>query len=135
MAYVTWTPQCSVGIARFDQQHQGWIDLINRLNDAMRVGKGRDAVGPVLSEVIEYTRTHFRDEERAMKAARYAAFAAHKAAHDAFIAEITQLQSAHSAGQVAISVAVSARLSDWFMQHIREMDRSYAPHLQAAGIR
>ena len=38
--------------------------MINDLNDAMRQGKGKDVLGKIDKELVGYTVTHFRTEEK-----------------------------------------------------------------------
>ena len=65
MASVTTTPSSSwktsysINIADIDTQHQRLVDLIDELNAAMKLGRGRDVIGQVLSRVLAYTRLHF----------------------------------------------------------------------------
>lgn len=40
MAYLNWTDELSVGIARIDQQHQKIVGFLNDLYEAMQAGKG-----------------------------------------------------------------------------------------------
>ncbi|HUJ27630.1 MAG TPA: bacteriohemerythrin [Myxococcales bacterium] len=135
MAFVQWSPEYAVGVEEFDRQHQAWVALINRMHEAMRRGEGRKLVGSVLAEVVQYTRTHFLDEERAMEAARYPGLSEHRAAHAAFIRNVHQLQKAYESGDLGVSIDVADQLSGWFFRHIREMDQAYAPHLRKPGAR
>ncbi|MGZ6208055.1 MAG: bacteriohemerythrin, partial [Syntrophales bacterium] len=62
MALITWTDALSVNIKETDTQHRRLIDLINKLHDSMKVGKGNDVLGPILSDPVKYTVSHFSTE-------------------------------------------------------------------------
>ena len=63
MPLIAWDQGFSVGVGSIDEQHKKLIGLLNDLHDAMRFGKGRDVLGKVLAELIDYTAYHFRTEE------------------------------------------------------------------------
>ena len=64
MALVTWNDSLSVNVAEIDQQHRKLIAMINELNDAMKIGKGKDVLGGIVNSLISYTATHFKTEEK-----------------------------------------------------------------------
>jgi hemerythrin len=64
MELIKWKDVFSVKVSEVDNQHKKLIGLINQLYDAMRVGKGREVLGSVLTELVNYTIYHFSTEER-----------------------------------------------------------------------
>jgi hemerythrin len=78
MELIQWNNNLSVGIAEIDSQHQRLIKLINDLNDAMRVGKGKDVTGKIINELTNYTLTHFTKEESYFAKYAYPETDAHK---------------------------------------------------------
>ena len=81
MALFTWNDSYSVKVAMCDQQHKKLFDIINRLADAMRLGKGDDVFSKTVGELLQYTRTHFQQEEALMRKANYPELASHQGAH------------------------------------------------------
>lgn len=126
---VEWSPNMSVGVERFDQQHRRWIDLMNELFRALREHRGNAALETTLREVTEYTETHFREEEAALSSAHYPQYSEHKAQHEAFVADLRAIRDAHAAGTALLSVVVAKKLTDWLFQHISGTDQAYAAHL------
>jgi hemerythrin len=59
MALITWNDSLSVKVAEIDEQHKKLIAMINELNDAMRLGKGKDVLGKIVNGLVTYTTTHF----------------------------------------------------------------------------
>jgi hemerythrin len=66
MAFMEWNNSFSVNVAEIDNQHKHLIDLINKLFEAMSVGKGSEVMGTVLKDLINYTVSHFAMEEKYM---------------------------------------------------------------------
>ena len=64
MGLIKWNSFYSVHIDELDEQHKELIHLINEMYDAMKNGKGTDALGSILSELVEYTKYHFDAEEK-----------------------------------------------------------------------
>ncbi len=134
MALVAWNDKYKVGIWLMDTQHQRWIGLINDLYKAMKVGKGKDIVERTLDEMVNYTRTHFADEETLVSTHAWPEYAKHKALHDEFVGEVIELQKRHKAGELAISIKVLTKLQDWFVKHIQITDREVAAFLKSKGV-
>ena len=61
-----WGPKLWVGVKDIDDQHKKLVEIVNKLNDAMVAGHGREVIGPTLNELIRYTQQHFAAEERIM---------------------------------------------------------------------
>lgn len=71
MAFFEWKNEYSVGIAKIDGQHKALVGFLNELFEAMRAGKGKDALDAVMKNLVEYTKTHFATEENFMKQYKY----------------------------------------------------------------
>ena len=71
MALIKWTSALSVAVPEIDLQHQKLVSLINQLHESMLSGKGREVLGGVLNELIDYTKRHFADEEELMRRHNY----------------------------------------------------------------
>ena len=81
MSLLAWSSVFSVGVAEIDNQHKKLVDMANRLNDAMKAGQGKEAIGKVLNELVSYTATHFAYEERLMDQHKYPMSPEHKQEH------------------------------------------------------
>jgi hemerythrin len=135
MALFTWNDSYSVKVAMCDQQHQKLFEIINNLADAMRTGKGNDVVGKTVGELLQYTRTHFQQEEALMKKANYPQLAVHQELHKKFVDDVEGLVKDAKEGKAANSIQVLNLLRDWLMNHIQKTDKSYSECLNGAGIR
>lgn len=134
MGVFGWSEKYSVSIREIDEQHKKLIGFVGQLNDAMRQGKGREALGKILMDLIQYTRTHFATEERIMKANSYPDYETHKAKHEWMTSKVAEVYREYQDGKVSITLEVMKFLEDWVDKHIMGTDKQYAPFLNAKGI-
>lgn len=135
MATFSWNESYSVHVRQFDEQHRKLFETINGLADAMRIGKGEEAIRDVVKRLAVYTRTHFLQEEVLMQQTGYPAYAIHKDQHNKLMAEVERYKNDLDEGRRPNSVAVLAFLQKWLVEHIRKSDKAYSDHLNAHGIR
>jgi len=135
MALVTWDQSYSVSVQKFDEQHQKLFALLNALHDAMQKGAGQAMVQDTVRELSNYTVSHFRAEEEALRRANYPGLVAHQAEHQKFVAQVNQFAEQLRVGKSASSVTVLTFLRDWLSKHIRETDRSYGAYLNSKGVK
>ncbi len=135
MAFFTWSDSYSVNIQEIDEQHKKLIALLNKLFEAMSIGKGREVVGPVLKEVIDYTVYHFGTEERLFQLYGYPKSASHKKAHDELTRQAKELKQSVDAGKKLVTVEVMNFLKEWLYNHILEEDKQYTSFLNNKGVK
>jgi hemerythrin len=134
MAVFSWNDSYSVKVAVCDQQHMRLFDIINKLADAMRMGKGQDVVNQVVTELLDYTNTHFQDEEALLQKANYPQLEAHQEMHRIFVKKVQSLQSQAQMGKRVNAAQLLSLIRDWLVNHIQKADKRYSAHLNAAGI-
>jgi hemerythrin len=135
MAYIDFTDQYSVGVGTIDQQHSKLFDLINAFFNAVKAGKGNDAVAPTLNELVKYTQYHFANEERFLQQTRYARYPEHKQKHDALLASVLEFKAKFENGIAGQAVLLLEFLKKWLTSHILVVDKDYASTLIENGIR
>jgi hemerythrin len=135
MALMNWSDEFSVNIAKIDQQHKKFFDLINNLHDAMRAGNGKEALGTTLKALVDYTKVHFTDEERLLQLYHYPELDKHKAIHDAFVKQTMELQTKFESGNTMLSIQVMGALKDWLINHINGTDKQYTGYLNSKGVK
>ena len=135
MATFAWSDSYSVRVQQLDAQHKKLFDTINSLADAMRMGKGADAIRGVVQQLVVYTRTHFQQEEALMRQTGYPGLAAHQQQHAQLLADVGKYQREIETGQAPNSVAVLSFLQKWLVGHIQQSDKRYAEHMNANGVR
>ncbi len=78
MTLTNWNDNLSVDVKEIDLQHRKLIDMFNELNDAMKTGKGKDALRTIVNGLISYNATHFKKEEHYFEKFGYPDTANHK---------------------------------------------------------
>jgi hemerythrin len=135
MSLIDWSPSLSVGIVEIDEQHKKLIGIINRLNDAMKAGKGKDALSQILSETADYTIYHFGTEEKYMQQFGYPGYQRHKIEHKGLLDKVTALAKDLAAGKITITLDVMTFLKDWLSKHIVGTDKQYGPFFNQKGLK
>ena len=135
MSLMEWTERMSVGVSQFDNEHKKLVQLINDLFDAVQAGRGREALGKVLDELIDYTKTHFANEEHYLKKFEFPGLDAHKQEHDALTKQVVDIQRKYHAGATAmLSMEVMSFLKNWLVKHIQGTDAQYTRFLNEKGV-
>lgn len=135
MAGFEWSEKYSVHVVEIDRQHRKLIGLVGTLHGAMREGKGKQVLSGVLKELIQYTKTHFSDEERIMKEYGYPEYAEHKVKHDKMTRKVLDIQKEFQEGKITITLDVMTFLEDWVDKHILGTDMKYSAFLNAKGLK
>ena len=134
MALLTWNDSFSVKVRQFDDQHKKLVGMVNDLHDAMKEGKGKEVLEKILNGLIQYTSTHFAEEERLMKQHGYPDYEQHKKEHNQLVLQVLDLQKNHKEGKAILTQSVMTFLKDWLQKHIQGEDKNYGPFLNGKGI-
>jgi hemerythrin len=134
MPFITWSASFSVGVKELDAQHEHMIGILNRLNDAMRSGKGSQEVGPIINEMVTYAQFHFTAEEKILAANAYPAMTKQRAEHASFNRKAADFQTDFQKGKLALSIQVMDFLKKWWEGHIMSEDMKYAEYLNKKGV-
>lgn len=132
---VHWSAECSVDVSLLDEQHHVLFGLINELHEAMIEKNGKLVVPSILKRLLDYTRTHFSTEEDFMIRTKYPDFIEHKVAHEKLVAELVLMCREFEQGERHLSTKLLGFLRNWLRLHILNMDKQYAKHMNAAGIK
>lgn len=134
MDHFEWSEKYSVNVREIDNQHKKLIGMVVQLDAEMRQGKGKEALGQILMDLIQYTRTHFADEERLMLAGGYPDYETHKAKHRWLADRVAQIYVEYQDGRITMTLEVMKFLETWLDKHIMGTDKQYGPFLNAKGI-
>lgn len=134
MSLLAWSSMFSVGVDEIDNQHKKLVDMANRLNDAMKSGQGKEAMGKILSELVSYTATHFAYEERLMDQHKYGMSSQHKQEHKDLVKTVLDFKAKFEKGDAALTAEVMTFLRDWLSKHIMNSDRAFGRDLNTKGV-
>ena len=118
-------------IEAVDNQHQRLVDMVTQLDDVRKTSyasaeEKQRAVGNVVSEMIDYTISHFAFEESLMEDAQYKFYHAHKRIHALFVKRAGEYKDRWVAGENILDELYDV-LNRWLFNHIHNDDRAFAP--------
>ena len=96
--------------------------------------KGREIIGNVIDEMIDYTAYHFKTEEDYFAELSFPNTIAHKKEHRDFVEKAQELQEKHRDGSLLITIDTMFFLQDWLVNHIQGSDKEYTAIFNANGL-
>lgn len=132
---MNWEDRFLIGVESIDNQHRRLVELMVNLMEAVKTGKGRSIISPVLQELIDYTRTHFVDEEGIMTRYNYPDILPHKQDHDRFVQEITKAAREYVEKKAVPTQKILSFLAQWLVDHIMGYDQKLGDFLIDNGVR
>ncbi|MFC1620160.1 bacteriohemerythrin [Candidatus Neomarinimicrobiota bacterium] len=129
-----WRNIYSVGIKAMDDQHKQLFTLTGNIHQAIDTGQEDIAIHEVLASLVQYTRTHFKDEERLMKKHGYRGLKAHRKEHERLLGEVDDFMKQLQSDSRQIGLEIINFLRDWIVNHILTDDRKYARFLNESGV-
>ena len=131
---IQWSNALSVGVREIDGQHQRLVKLINDLDEAMRVGKGKEMLGKIVSELAGYAQVHFSTEEKYFDQFGYPEAPEHKQEHRRFIEKVSRFKAEFDAGRLGLTIEIMSFLGDWLKGHILGKDKRYSAFFNEKGL-
>ena len=139
MALIEWNDSLKLGVAVVDRQHERLIGIINRLYEATTEGRGADVIGEIMDELIIYTATHFKMEEKYFAEFNYADAEEHKREHEALIenvgAFVDEFEHASAASRPALARELLQFLQIWWRYHMMDTDSKFVALFREKGLR
>ena len=131
---MSWTVELSVNIESIDAQHRRLVDLLTEMHDAAEQGAGKETIGKILTEGLRLTAEHFKYEERLMREHGYASYESHKKEHEQLITSVKEMARLLAAGKRVNLNDVEAYLKDWWLNHIKNVDKAFGAFLVSRGV-
>lgn len=122
---IEWSSEYELGIDVIDGQHRRIVEYINQVHESEQ-HSGDAALNEVMTNLVDYTLSHFAFEEAMMEDAGYRDLAAHKITHKTFARQIELIKARYDKGD-DVAVELSDVLLEWLLQHIMTDDQSYTP--------
>jgi hemerythrin len=126
---VAWSDDFSVGSELIDTQHKGLVEMTNSLFRGCERHDEMISFMRAIQSAVNYAKIHFATEERFMQKTNYPDSAAHKAEHDAFVAEVlSQVKKFETGACTPLDFALY--LKNWLLNHIAVSDKKFTPYLK-----
>lgn len=127
-----WKADYAIGIERIDSQHQKLVRLLRTLQNAVEAGEPESVLGNAIRELVDYTKTHFADEEKLMELIGYKNIDNHRSLHKDMVAQIRQILIDMKKGETLDPTRLIAYLEDWLVDHIRKEDKKIGLELKSS---
>jgi len=131
---IQWDNAWNVGNAEIDKQHQQWIDIYNRHEDAFLNNSHPNMHAmqrETLEQMIDYADYHFKAEEKYMKETSYPEVMRHWRLHKDFKwVLIERLRSLGEEGSI-LNSDLLLLMRNWIERHILVEDRKFVVFLES----
>ena len=123
-------------ITEIEEQHQELVNLLNRLNDAVKNHEPKKHIYRIINEVISYTEMHFADEERLMDQSGYPEIESHKTMHKELTKDACRLKDRlHYLGEDGFREWFSRWPLGRALAHIQYADKQLEDFLIQHGVK
>jgi len=130
-----WTEAYNVNVAVLDHQHQELFDVVNELEQALRVGEGGVVIDRILDKLVTYVGVRFFAEESLLERHKFPGLLTHRIQHDMFRKKLMTYLEKHRGAKSGVAVEVLPFLQTWLKQHVQHTDKQYSAFLNQCGIR
>lgn len=117
-----------LGIEVIDEQHDGFVALLNELKGTEICSENRDNLKDLIRRLKVYSQHHFKEEEKLMKECGYPGILEHQEHHQVFRENLTELEKGLSYKNLMIDVQLKSFLTRWALSHIGEHDLKFGEY-------
>ena len=135
MAFV-WKEDLETGIEKIDFQHKELFKAVNGLIDACHDNKGFKVIDDTITFLLNYTISHFNEEEALQQKGGYPDYPNHKKLHEDFRTQAQELAEKVKVGHsIDVVMELSRLIGDWLIKHIKKEDKKLGEYLKEKGIK
>lgn len=127
---VEWHAGFSVDVAEIDTHQKKILDLFNELIDLKQQKAESKAIANVITEINDYAKLYFTEEEKILKQREYPDRDVHAKAHRRFVKSAISLRREISEDANNLSLDDIVSLRDWLIEHIQTDDVMFVPFLR-----
>ena len=117
-----WTDGFLVGDEDMDREHRNLHKLTYTFLTAFKEGKAQNILDVVLGELIEFTRKHFKNEEKLLRKFDRTQFIAQKDINDQLVRELMMLRDTYVDGKLGVD-DITPFFNDWILRHLKSVGR------------
>ena len=134
--YVKWCDSYCLGIKVIDDQHKQLLDFVNELSNHPAKDEIEDSLffRKIITQVVDYIKTHFASEEGIMLATGYPGYADHVVHHKNFILNVIKSVKEYEAGKRLVLSKFSHYMRSWVLSHIAIVDAKYIDYYRHIAI-
>ena len=133
MSDIKWEKKYEIGHERIDFEHQIFVDLIAKIDDAVKLGKDNSYIERLLNELRAYAVFHFISEENIMYSISYPDCETHKQHHNELLDNYSQKLMEIDLGEQKVEDLIIF-LKNWFVSHTLHEDKRIASFVKGKYI-
>lgn len=127
---IDWDSAWDLGIPLVDTQHRKLVGMIRSLQEDMRRPEAdSQTLLVVLFQMLDYSITHFSDEEHVFLGKGWPGEESHLAEHEAFLQQARTLLGTFRNDNIQLKRETVQWLLQWLQHHILRSDRAFADYL------
>lgn len=123
----------AVGINQVDREHQKLFEIAGRVHDCLTADSATaaEAARSAVTELLDYTETHFASEEGLMAAAGFPELEAHQNLHRTLIAQARDMEMRAEIGEHSMPFELNRFIANWLIDHIMTRDKRFGEFVAA----
>ncbi|HDY88540.1 MAG TPA: bacteriohemerythrin [bacterium] len=129
---ITWSDKLSIGITAIDEEHRNLVLLLNRFQKSVSAGSGREKIVSVFEKLLDYTVTHFKNEEEFMQKYDYPETDNQVQEHRALTKTVMELNKDK---RYVFQENICEFLNSWLKEHIMGTDKKLGEFLNKQGVK
>ena len=133
-----WDESYSVGIKKFDLQHQEFFEIANKIYELIgHKDVNRDQLLSLITELNNYATYHLAAEESAFYEYNYPGYMSHVSAHDVLREKISEYVVKFMNIDTNLAILAGEIVdfaTDWLVAHIKTTDKLYSDFLKDKKI-
>lgn len=130
MSLIHWMPENNTNIEFVDSQHRNIASLINELERALETNPNTAETQRIIKKILNSAISHFAQEENLMEQHDVPDLKTHENEHYFFEDTICAVEDAVKANDISLAREKLLTLSEWFVDHIREMDQESLQYIK-----
>jgi len=134
---IAWDDRLKLGHRQVDEQHKRLFGMLNELVDQCADGTNVEKLKETLDFLVNYTVSHFYDEEALQVEYNFPEYTRHKQLHDDFKVTVGELvqRFAENGSSGALSNDVNKIVVRWLVGHIQMEDKKIGQHIRDIAAR
>ena len=131
--YYSWDDSYLIGVPHIDEQHKQLFNTVNSLISAIEKNAGTEELKNTLDFLIQYTVTHFKDEEEVQRNFGYPNYEKHRAIHEKFKQSAVELaaEALKIENPETLVKELKRKIGDWLVTHVTSEDARIGKFLRA----
>jgi hemerythrin-like metal-binding protein len=122
-----------VGIEQVDREHSKLFEIAGRVHDGLGADgdTAANAARAAVAELLDYTASHFANEERLMESAGFPELEAHRCLHRLLLAQARDMEMRAEIGERQMPFELNRFIYSWLIEHIMASDKRFGEFVAA----